>query len=67
MPSSKEVKLYKQPTKKTITIGSKKRSNKDFIKKLNIKDKIENYYPKLIYLKCYYDENFRFCFRVFLT
>ena len=50
MPSSKEVKLYKQPTKKTITIGSKKRSNKDFIKKLNIKDKIENYYPKLIYL-----------------
>lgn len=50
MPPSKEVKLYKKPTKKTTTIGSKKRSNKDFIKKLNIKDKIENYYPKLIYL-----------------
>ena len=50
MPSSKEVKLYKQPTKKTITIGSKERSNKDFIKKFNIKDKIDNYYAKLIYL-----------------
>ena len=50
MLPSKEVKLYKQPSKKTITIGSKKRSNKDFIKKLNIKDKIDNYYPKLIYL-----------------
>ena len=50
MLPSEEVKLYKQPSKKTITIGSKKRSNKDFIKKLNIKDKIDNYYPKLIYL-----------------
>ena len=50
MPPSKEVKLYKKPTKKTITIGSKKSSNNDFIKKFNIKEKIENYYPKLIYL-----------------
>ena len=50
MPSSKDVKLYKKPTKKTITIGFKKRSKKDFMKKFNIKDKIENYYPKLIYL-----------------
>ena len=50
MPSSEDVKLYKKPTKKTINIGFKKRSKKDFIKKFNIKDKIENYYPKLIYL-----------------
>ena len=49
MPSSKDVELYKKPTNKTITIGFKKRSKKDFIKKFRIKDKIENYYPKLIY------------------
>ena len=50
IPSSKDVELYKKPTKKTITIGFKKRSKKGFIEKFNIKDKIENYYPKLIYL-----------------
>ena len=50
MPTSKNVELYQKPTKITITIGFKKRSKKDFIKKFNIKDKIENYYPKLIYL-----------------
>ena len=50
MPSSIDVELYKKPTKRTISIGFKKRTKKDFIKKFNIKDKIENYYPKLIYL-----------------
>ena len=50
MPSSIDVELYKKPTKRTISIGLKKRTKKDFIKKFNIKDKIENYYPKLIYL-----------------
>ena len=52
MPPSKEVKLYKQPTQKTFIIGKKKsnKNNKNFIKNLNIKDKIENYYPKIIYL-----------------
>ena len=49
---SKEVELYKQPPKKTITIGYKnKKDVSDFVKKLNIKEKIGNYYPKLIYLK----------------
>ena len=54
IPLSKDVNLYKQPTQKTITINDKKRSNKnfnkDFIKNLNIKDKIDDYYPKVIYL-----------------
>ena len=50
MPSGIDVELYKKPTKRTISIGFKKRTKKDFIKKFNIKDKIENYYPKLIYL-----------------
>ena len=52
IPLSKNVKLYKQPTQKTIIIGNKKskKSDKDFIKKLNIKDKIDNYYPKILYL-----------------
>ena len=51
---SKEVELYKQPSKKTITIGNKNKNKKDindFIKKLNIKKEIENYYPTLIYLE----------------
>ena len=49
---SKEVELYKQPSKKTITIGYKnKKDISDFIKKLNIKKKIGNYYPTLIYLE----------------
>ena len=50
---SKEVELYKQPSKKTITIGYKKNKKdiNDFIKKLNIKKQIEDYYPTLIYLK----------------
>ena len=54
IPLSKDVNLYKQPTQKTITINDRKRSNKnfnkDFIKNLNIKDKIDDYYPKVIYL-----------------
>ena len=34
------------------TIGSKKKTAKnDFMKKFNIKNKIGNYYPKLIYLE----------------
>ena len=49
---SKEVELYKQPSKKTITIGYKnKKDVSDFVKKLNIKEKIGNYYPTLIYLE----------------
>ena len=51
MPLSKDVSLYKQPTQKTITIDERKKSNKKFNKKLNIKVKIDNYYPKVIYLK----------------
>ena len=50
MPSSKEVKLYKQPSKKTITIGSKKRP-KELISNFIKKDKIENYYPSKVYLE----------------
>ena len=50
MKPSKEVNLYKEPSSKTYTIGSKKTSN-DLMKKFNIKDKIGNYYPKLIYLE----------------
>ena len=51
---SKEVELYKKPSKKTITIGYKNKNKKDindFIKKLNIKKQIEDYYPTLIYLE----------------
>ena len=49
---SKEVTLYKNPSSKTYTIGSKKKTSKnDYMKKFNIKDKIGNYYPKLIYLR----------------
>ena len=52
LKQSKEVELYKQPSKKTITIGYKnKKDISDFIKKLNIKEKIGNYYPTLIYLE----------------
>ena len=48
---SKEVELYKPPSKKTITIGYKNEKDiNDFIKKLNIKKNIGNYYPTLIYL-----------------
>ena len=52
IPLSKDVTLYKQPTQKTITIDERKKSKKNFnkIKNLNIKDKIDNYYPKVIYL-----------------
>ena len=50
MSLSNDVNLYKQPTQKTITIGERKNSNKKFNKELNIKPKIDNYYPKLIYL-----------------
>ena len=50
MPLSNELNFFKQPTQKTIIIGKKNKNNKDFIKNLNIKDKIDNYYPKLIYL-----------------
>ena len=50
MKPSKEVKLYKQPTNKTITIGFKKKNKQEFMKKYNIKEKILNYYPKIIYL-----------------
>ena len=50
MPSSKEVELYEKPTKRTISIGVKKRP-KDFIKKFVKKDKIENYYPTTVFLK----------------
>ena len=46
---SKEVVLYKKPSKKTITFGPKRRS-KDFIKNFIQKDKIKNYYPKIIYI-----------------
>ena len=49
MPLSKDVELYEKPTKRTITIGFKKRP-KDFIKKFVKKDKIENYYPAVVYL-----------------
>ena len=53
MPLSNELNFFKQPTQKTITINDRRKrsnKNKDFIKNLNIKDKIDNYYPKLIYL-----------------
>ena len=52
MKPSKELKLYKKPTKRTIKIGSyhSKSSSKDFIKNLNIKKNIGNYFPKIIYL-----------------
>ena len=51
MKPSKEVNLYKKPSSKTYTIGSKKKTSNDFMKNFNIKDKIGNYYPKLIYLE----------------
>ena len=48
---SKEVNLYEKPSSKTKTIGPKnKTGKKDYIKKFNIKDRIGNYYPKLVYL-----------------
>ena len=47
--ASKDVELYEKPTKRTISIGVKKRP-KDFIKKFVKKDKIENYYPTVVYL-----------------
>ena len=50
MAPSKEVKIYKKPSSKTVSIGVRKRNKQDFIKKYNIKDKILNYYPKIIYL-----------------
>ena len=50
MPPSKEVELYKPPSSKTVKIGVKKRNKQDFIKKYNIKEKILDYYPKIIYL-----------------
>ena len=50
MKPSKELDFYEEPSKKTIKIGSKKSSNKDFIKNLNIKERIGNYFPKLIYV-----------------
>ena len=50
MKPSKELNFYEEPSKKTIKIGSKKSSNKDFIKNLNIKERIGNYFPKLIYV-----------------
>ena len=50
MAPSKEVKIYKKPSSKTVSIGVKKRNKQDFIKKYNIKDKILDYYPKIIYL-----------------
>ena len=49
LPPSKEVELYEKPTKRTITIGYKKRS-KDFIKKFVKKKKIDIYYATMIYL-----------------
>ena len=49
MPPSKDVELYEKPTKRRISIGAKKRP-KDFIKKFVKKDKIENYYPTVVYL-----------------
>ena len=52
MKPSKEVNLYKKPSSKTYTIGPKKKTGKnDYLKKFNIKNKIGNYYPKLIYLE----------------
>ena len=52
MKPSKEVNLYKKPSSKTYTIGSKKKTGKnDYLKKFNIQDKIGNYYPKLSYLE----------------
>ena len=52
MKPSKEVNLYKKPSSKTYTIGPKKKTGKnDYLKKFNIKDKIGNYYLKLIYLE----------------
>ena len=49
LPPSKDVELYEKPTKRTINIGAKKRP-KDFYKKFVKKDKIENYYPTVVYL-----------------
>ena len=49
MPLSKDVELYEKPTKRTINIGVKKRP-KDFLKKFVKKNKIENYYPTVVYL-----------------
>ena len=52
MKPSKQVTFYKKPSSKTYTIGPKKKTGqKDYLKKINIKDKIGNYYPKLIYLE----------------
>ena len=46
---SKDVELYKKPTKRTIDIGFKRRK-KDFLNKFIKKDKIENYYPSTVLL-----------------
>ena len=48
---SKDVKLYKKPSKKTATIGYKQISIKDFFNNFEIRDKIENYYPYQIFLR----------------
>ena len=49
---TKEVTLYKKPSKRKITFGFSKHKElkKNFIKKFITKDKIENYYPTIIYL-----------------
>ena len=47
---SKDVELYKKPTKRTIDIGFKRRK-KDFLNKFIKKDKIENYYPATVFFK----------------
>ena len=46
---TKEVLLYKKPSKRTITFGPKKRS-KDFIKNFIKKNKIKNYYATTVYI-----------------
>ena len=51
MKPSKEVNFYEKPSSKTKTIGpKKKKGQKDYLNKFNIKDKIAHYYPKLVYL-----------------
>ena len=49
LPPRKDVELYKKPTKRTISIGAKKRP-KEFLKKFVKKNKIENYYATVVYL-----------------
>ena len=51
MKPSKEVNLYEKPSSKTKTIGPKiKKGQKDYLNKFNIKDKIGNYYSKLVFI-----------------